>query len=439
MSTPPRAPGLLRRLFAAPALSEPERARVAVNVRVSLLAGIVGSGLGLLANALSERTASTVPLAALALALVLAQLLVRRGRVGAAVVLAQASIVLAIDWLLVLGQGIHDRAALLLPVVVLMAGLTFDRRVLVGTTATCVASAGTVTHLENLGVIGPSAFLPYLGWLPLVDVTIILVVTAVAVDLLVSDVRRSMRDAREKGDRLAESNRELEARNAELERFAYVVSHDLKSPLVTIRGFLDYVERDARGGRLDRLADDLDRIRAASGRMSRLLDDVLELSRTGRLARPHQDLDLADVVREARALVEGRFSERGVRLDVEEPLPVVHGDRQGLVDLVQNLLDNAAKFMGDQPQPLVRVSCRPGTDGFVEVTVSDNGVGIDPAHHEAVFEIFRQLDPRQEGTGLGLALARRIVETHGGRITVESEGGGRGAALRFTLPAGGSV
>jgi signal transduction histidine kinase len=249
-----------------------------------------------------------------------------------------------------------------------------------------------------------------------------------------------MSEARSKGERLAEANRELEASSAELERFTYVVSHDLKSPLVTIRGFLAYVERDARAGDLDRLESDLGRIRVAADRMGRLLDDLLELSRTGRIDRPHEDVPLEGVVREARALVEGRLGARGVRVEVEEPLPVVRGDRQRLVELVQNILDNAAKFMGDRKDPEVRIGARDEGAGVGQVTlyVRDNGIGIDHAHHGRVFELVHRLDPRVEGTGLGLALARRIVETHGGRIWLESAGAGRGSTFCFSLPAAGS-
>jgi signal transduction histidine kinase len=249
---------------------------------------------------------------------------------------------------------------------------------------------------------------------------------------------RGTAQARAQGERLAEANLLLEARSAELERFTYVVSHDLKSPLVTIRGFLSYIERDARAGDLDRLEADAARIRAATERMAQLLDDLLELSRTGRIDRPHVDVPFAEVVREALAATEGRLSARGVRVDVEQALPVLRGDRQRLVELVQNLLENAAKFMGDRKDPEVRVGARDAGAGAGQVAlyVRDNGIGIDPAHHSRVFELFHRLDPRVEGTGLGLALARRIVETHGGRIWVESAGVGRGSTFCFSLPSG---
>jgi signal transduction histidine kinase len=231
----------------------------------------------------------------------------------------------------------------------------------------------------------------------------------------------------------------LEARNAELERFTHVVSHDLKSPLVTIRGFLDYVEKDARSGDLDRLEEDTERIRVASDRMGRLLDDLLELSRTGTLIHPYEDVPFGDVVREARGLVEGRLASRQVSLEVREEAAhrVVRGDRARLVELVQNLLDNAAKFAGGQTDPRIVIGAREAPDGSGPIfSVSDNGRGIDPTHHENVFDLFQQLDPREEGTGLGLALGRRIVETHGGRLWVESEGPGRGSTFYFKLPPG---
>jgi signal transduction histidine kinase len=174
--------------------------------------------------------------------------------------------------------------------------------------------------------------------------------------------------------------------------------------------------------------------------MALLLEDLLELSRTGRIDRPPEDVPFADVVREARALTAGRLSTRSVAVEVEEPLPVVRGDRRRLVELVQNLLDNAAKFMGEQASPAVSIGSRDavGPPGQVTLCVRDNGIGIDPAHQDRVFELFHRLDSRVEGTGLGLALARRIVEIHGGRIWVESAGAGRGSTFCLTLPAAGS-
>ena len=129
----------------------------------------------------------------------------------------------------------------------------------------------------------------------------------------------------------------------------------------------------------------------------------------------------------------GRLDAGGAEVEIADDLPQVRADRLRLVELVQNLIDNAVRFMGDQPRGRIRIGWRPGPDG-PEIFVEDNGIGIDPAFHERVFGLFDQLDPRSEGSGVGLALVRRIVEVHGGRAWVESEGRGRGTRVLFTLP-----
>jgi signal transduction histidine kinase len=236
---------------------------------------------------------------------------------------------------------------------------------------------------------------------------------------------------------LRHSNAELERRNAELERFTYTVSHDLRSPLVTVQGFLGAVEQAALRGDTRRVSEDAARIRSAANRMERLLRELLDLSRIGRVVGAPEPVAFSDVALEAVALAAGRLAERGVEVEIDPTLPVVTCDRLRLVEVVQNLVDNAAKFMGAESRPRIRISWR--RDGEEPVfTVADNGIGIEPRHHETVFGLFDRLDPGVEGTGIGLALVRRIVEVHGGRVWVESEGRDRGSTFCFTLgqPAG---
>jgi PAS domain S-box-containing protein len=226
---------------------------------------------------------------------------------------------------------------------------------------------------------------------------------------------------------------ELKTRNHELERFTYTVSHDLKSPLITIQGFVGLLAQDLAEQNSEAAAADLERISRAAKTMQKLLEDLLELSRAGRFAGPLARVPLGEVVSEALDLVAGRISARGVRVTVAPDLPVVLGDRMRLTQLLQNLLDNAVKFMDDQKKPEVHVGMR--RDGGETVFfVRDNGRGIEPIYHQRIFDLFNRLDGSGEGTGVGLTLARRVAELHGGRLWVESAGAGRGSCFCFTLP-----
>lgn len=227
---------------------------------------------------------------------------------------------------------------------------------------------------------------------------------------------------------------ELGAKNAELEQFTYTVSHDLKAPLITIKGFLGFLGVDARAGDMKRVEADMHRINEATDKMHELLTDLLELSRIGRLMNAPEMVSFELLVKEAVELVDGRLQARGINVIVNDELPNIYGDHQRLLEVVQNLMDNAAKFMGDQTHPLIEIGQHRDTDnGFVAFFIRDNGMGIAPEFHERIFGLFNRLNPKIEGTGIGLALVKRIVEFHGGRIWVQSESG-EGATFYFTLP-----
>jgi len=176
------------------------------------------------------------------------------------------------------------------------------------------------------------------------------------------------------------------------------------------------------------------RITDATDKMQQLLNDLLELSRIGRLTNEHVSISFGDLVHEAVELVQGHIMEHGVAVHIDEEMPVVFGDYPRLLEVVQNLVDNAAKFMGDQLEPRIEIGWDGEEGGRQILYVRDNGMGIPSEHHERIFGLFNKLDVRVEGTGIGLALVKRIVEVHGGRIWVQSEAG-RGAAFYFTLPS----
>ena len=227
--------------------------------------------------------------------------------------------------------------------------------------------------------------------------------------------------------------RELAAKNAELKRFTYTVSHDLKTPLVTIQGFLSFIKRDAAAGNLERLDEDISRIDGAVGKMRELLENLLDLSRVGRVMNAPERVALGDLFVEARELLAGTIAERGAEILIADDLPVVVGHRTRLFQVAQNLLENAIKYSDGPPRIEVGMNAAlPSGDPVV--FIRDQGIGIEAKHLEAIFGLFQQLDSDHPGTGIGLALVKRIVEVHDGRIWVESEGPGTGSTFFLSLP-----
>ena len=229
---------------------------------------------------------------------------------------------------------------------------------------------------------------------------------------------------------------DLEAQNAELERFAYTVSHDLKSPLITIKGYLGMLEEDMALEDHAQAKDDMARIARAADKMGDLLNELLELSRIGRMMNPPEDVPLGPLVQDVLELNAVALAKREVEVVVPSDPPVLYGDPVRLREVVQNLVENAVKYMGNQCNPRIEIHAQGGKNEVV-CRVSDNGLGVDPRFHEKIFGLFDKLDPETEGTGIGLALAKRIVEVHGGRIWIESEGRGSGSCFCFTLPSNG--
>jgi PAS domain S-box-containing protein len=226
---------------------------------------------------------------------------------------------------------------------------------------------------------------------------------------------------------------ELTRINDELMRFAYTVSHDLKSPLVTIKSFLGYLKEDLASHDQERIARDFTHMERAAERMGCLLDDLLELSRIGRKVNPPERVELAPLVRAASELVAGRLATTGAELTLLAPGVWLWGDRSRLLEVFQNLIDNAVKFSAPGMPPQIVITATRQLNELV-IAVRDNGIGIDPRYQHKLFGLFEKLHPQAEGTGIGLALVKRIVEVHGGRVWVESDGEGQGTAVCFVLP-----
>jgi signal transduction histidine kinase len=280
-----------------------------------------------------------------------------------------------------------------------------------------------ITHNNTIGAVSiqsekPSAFSS-------VDIT--------ALQAMTDLIANAIENARLYTERVT-LTKELEAQNEELERFSYTVSHDLRSPLVTIRGFLGYLRIDAETGDMTRFDKDMSRVAKAVDKMQSLLNELLELSRVGRIANPPENFPFRQIVLETVDLLSGPLEAGNINIKVAEEFPIIYADKIRIFEVIQNLVGNAIKFMGDQKNPTIEIgTSSKDKDGKPIFHVRDNGIGIDPKYHSRIFGLFNRLDPTIEGTGIGLTLVKRIIDIHGGRIWIESEVG-KGTIFYFTLP-----
>jgi light-regulated signal transduction histidine kinase (bacteriophytochrome) len=230
---------------------------------------------------------------------------------------------------------------------------------------------------------------------------------------------------------LAASNEALERSNIELQRFAYVASHDLQTPMRSVASFVGLLQATYTD-KLDARANDWIRRTVESiALLQTLIRDLLQYSRLDSEIRPFESVPFHDVVSHVITLLDASLHEAGAEISCGE-LPIVSGDRSQLVQLMLNLIGNGIKYRSAEP-PRIRVSAAPEGHEWI-VSVRDNGIGIAPQYHEQIFEIFKRLHDQREyaGTGIGLAVCRRVVHRHGGRIWVESESG-KGSVFSFSL------
>jgi PAS domain S-box-containing protein len=258
----------------------------------------------------------------------------------------------------------------------------------------------------------------------------------------VTERKRLANALSDKAREVGQANSELRRINQELEDFTYIVSHDLKEPLRTIEAFSNFLAQDFGPHLGDEGQEYINHLIQASRRLGALIDDLLALSRAGRVMNTPRAFGWDEVFGVIRADLHDLIQRQQAVLRVEAPLPPVCGDRERVIQLLANLISNGLKY-NKSPEPEILVGAVPhpraeGQNGKPDLAtfyVRDNGIGIDPAYHEQIFRMFRRLHRRDEieGTGAGLTICRRIVEAHGGRIWVESQVGG-GATFYFTLP-----
>ncbi|MFV1983684.1 MAG: PAS domain S-box protein [Thiohalomonadales bacterium] len=266
-----------------------------------------------------------------------------------------------------------------------------------------------------------------------VEVSLTPVVTeqGTVVAAIIQDVTVRIQIEREKEQLL----KSLELKNAELERFTYTVSHDLKSPLVTISGFIGLLEKDVAENNKERMYSDFEKIRDAANTMQHLLNDLLELSRIGRETITRVDVAVEDLVNSVLKLLTATITTTQAKIIVESELPTIHVEEARFKEVYLNLIENAIKYrrVGVIPEIIIGVRRDINNSNKEVFFVKDNGIGIDARYQKKIFGLFERLSNANEGTGVGLAIVKRIMDIHDGRIWVESDGVGYGSTFNFVI------
>src|SRR3989344_3810002 len=233
-------------------------------------------------------------------------------------------------------------------------------------------------------------------------------------------------------DRIRHSTNHIQQKNLEMEQFVYTVSHDLKSPLVTSSGFLGLLKEDIAAQRYDKVADSVGRLERENSRMNQLIDDLLQLSRVGRIKLEVEDVAISSLIKAIIENLSAQIQEKSVTTSVMDNLPSVRGDRKRIYQVFENLIINALKYGVEGSNPLITIGSELADDE-IRFFVRDNGPGISKEYHKKIFGLFQRLVSDNRGTGVGLTIVSRIMQLHGGRVWVESEIG-QGATFWVAFP-----
>lgn len=279
-------------------------------------------------------------------------LLIRQGTISLPSAILAVTMILLVTYLGTFGQGLYDVGVIGFPVVLIVAGLILRDKVISYLTALIILALGWLVFGDVFGFYEPEAIVNKQTE-DFFFAAVIILVAGNAVRLLVENIHQSLALAeqeiatREKVEKEREELiRQLRLKNQELDRFAITVSHDLKTPLITIAGFLGYLEKDSRAGDTERVGKNIAQINEAAKKMGKLVDEILDLSRVGRLMNPPANIPFDEIAREALEAAEGLLKTRQVEVRMDAIFPFVHADRVRAVQVVQNLVTNAVKFMG---------------------------------------------------------------------------------------------
>ncbi len=233
-------------------------------------------------------------------------------------------------------------------------------------------------------------------------------------------------------DKLHLAYEEVQQKNQEMEQFVYTVSHDLKAPLVTSMSFMGFLKEDIDRQQFSEVTDSLQRLEKAHRRMQELINDLLQVSRIGRMELHYEEVAVQAVLNEVAENAAEHFRAQHAKFEPAPDLPVIPADRKRLAQVLENLIGNALKYASDTGDPLIQVLWK-DAGHEVHVCVKDNGPGIEPEYHRKIFGLFQRLDSSKEGTGVGLTIVSRIMQLHGGSVWVQSELG-QGSEFWLAFP-----
>ncbi len=254
------------------------------------------------------------------------------------------------------------------------------------------------------------------------------------------DSERALREYNQRKEllgKIREQSKELKKKNTEMEELIYTISHDLKSPLISIQGFISAFQEDFEEQFPEDARYYLERISKNIEIMERLIREILEYSRIGRILEEKEIFNVKLVIDDSIIQYSAQFAELNVKVVFSSSFPDIYAERNRIRQIFSNLIGNSVKFMGENDNPIIEIGVTEYDSEFVTIFVKDNGIGIPDKFKKKLFNIFsRASNVRKmnvEGTGIGLAHVKKIVETHGGKIWAESEEG-KGATMFFTLP-----
>ena len=233
-------------------------------------------------------------------------------------------------------------------------------------------------------------------------------------------------------DKLHKAYEEVQQKNQEMEQFVYTVSHDLKAPLVTSISFIGFLKEDIEAQSFSQVTDSLQRLEKAQRRMQELINDLLQVSRIGRMELHYEKIPIKDVLDEVVENAADRIQATKAQCQAAPDLPVIMADRKRVAQVFENLIGNAIKYTSDASHPLIQVFWKDAGDA-IHVCVKDNGPGIEAQYHAKIFGLFQRLDSSREGTGVGLTIVSRIMRLHGGKVWVKSKLG-QGAEFWLAFP-----